>query len=680
MPLRCLLFSSDEAVVQPILEVLAALGVQAEHCKNAVDAVEKVTTHLFQIVITDWQDQPEASFLLKTARDLKAAVRPLTLAIVTEEARPLALQAGANSILLRPVRAEQVRETMSTACQLLQSKLQTGAPAPPRAAGINTSIAAVSTGAFSAAATAAAPAPASAPLAQTPEKLRAGDFLQSTTTAPGTQFDTEKDVRENMEVPAVQVNPLMELEPMAAAVQDAPETRLEPEAPLSGWAALQARLTKSAPTPAKEATAQNDAASYAEVANAGQVSAQASEAPHNGSEVSTDTLSGDDPEAALFEYMEGESKGQESKIAKDKADTSTAAVGPRSKGKFVLVGALMFAIVIVTAVPRARQSGYILYRNGVHAGVRWLNPPPATLPSTVTQHDSFGQADDEYKFPAAGNIPDSTTDSSQIQVVPVIDPTAKPEKHTDTGAASPQAPASDQMQAAGTTVPSDQNSSVGVQNVQSPGGNPQTTNAGPPASSPASSNSTPTSPSNTTTASLQLPTPQSTPVQPAPAPAPPASLIAPQPALSSNPAPVRTPAPAQTVSAAVNAGIPASLKSLTTSTTPDSSGAKPVDAALSSIEPVKLPESAVREQLAQGADPEYPAAAKSSGQSGSVVLQVLIGRDGTVQDAKFLQGSFIFARTAIDAVKQWRFKPYSLNGRAVSVQGVITLNFKPPSS
>jgi DNA-binding response OmpR family regulator len=58
MPLRCLLFSSDEAAVAPILEVLAALGVQAEHCKDAVDAVEKVTTHLFQIVITDWQDQP----------------------------------------------------------------------------------------------------------------------------------------------------------------------------------------------------------------------------------------------------------------------------------------------------------------------------------------------------------------------------------------------------------------------------------------------------------------------------------------------------------------------------------------------------------------------------------------------------------------------------------------------
>lgn len=100
---------------------------------------------------------------------------------------------------------------------------------------------------------------------------------------------------------------------------------------------------------------------------------------------------------------------------------------------------------------------------------------------------------------------------------------------------------------------------------------------------------------------------------------------------------------------------------------------------MSSIEPVNLPESAVWDLLAQKIDPVYPDAAKAGGQHGSVVLQVLIGRDGTVQDAKFMQGSLVFARSAIDAVKQWHFKAYSLNGRAVSVQSLITLNFKPPA-
>ena len=100
---------------------------------------------------------------------------------------------------------------------------------------------------------------------------------------------------------------------------------------------------------------------------------------------------------------------------------------------------------------------------------------------------------------------------------------------------------------------------------------------------------------------------------------------------------------------------------------------------MSSIEPVNLPASALPELAAQPVEPIYPDAAKSSGQRGSVVLQVLIGRDGAVQDAKFLQGSLVFARAAIDAVHQWQFKPYTLNGRAVSVQSTITLNFKPPA-
>jgi periplasmic protein TonB len=119
------------------------------------------------------------------------------------------------------------------------------------------------------------------------------------------------------------------------------------------------------------------------------------------------------------------------------------------------------------------------------------------------------------------------------------------------------------------------------------------------------------------------------------------------------------------------------LRSQLAPATPDASGAKPVEAAMSAIEPVNLPELAAWGLLAQKVEPTYPDAAKGAGQRGSVALQVLIGRDGTVQDAKFLQGSLIFARAAIDAVKQWRFKPYLLNGQPVSVQTVITLNFKP---
>jgi protein TonB len=63
-----------------------------------------------------------------------------------------------------------------------------------------------------------------------------------------------------------------------------------------------------------------------------------------------------------------------------------------------------------------------------------------------------------------------------------------------------------------------------------------------------------------------------------------------------------------------------------------------------------------------------------------VVLQAVIGRDGSVQDLKILRGYFILGRAASAAVKQWRFQPYMINGRAVSTQTAITINFSYPPS
>jgi len=109
--------------------------------------------------------------------------------------------------------------------------------------------------------------------------------------------------------------------------------------------------------------------------------------------------------------------------------------------------------------------------------------------------------------------------------------------------------------------------------------------------------------------------------------------------------------------------------------TPEASGNKAPETALPSIEPVAVPEAAERGLLMAQPLIAYPGSAK--GQQGTVVLQVLIGRDGTVQDAKFLQGSLAFARNAIDGVRQWTFKPYVMNGRPVSVQTKLTLTFRP---
>jgi len=97
-------------------------------------------------------------------------------------------------------------------------------------------------------------------------------------------------------------------------------------------------------------------------------------------------------------------------------------------------------------------------------------------------------------------------------------------------------------------------------------------------------------------------------------------------------------------------------------------------------EPVALSEEAARALLVHIVNPVYPSEALAQKLHGPVVLQAVIGRDGSVEDLKIVRGYFILGRAAIAAVKQWRFQPYSLSGHAAATQTVITVNFSYPPS
>jgi len=56
-----------------------------------------------------------------------------------------------------------------------------------------------------------------------------------------------------------------------------------------------------------------------------------------------------------------------------------------------------------------------------------------------------------------------------------------------------------------------------------------------------------------------------------------------------------------------------------------------------------------------------------------VVLQAWIGRDGSIQDLKLVRGSFLFGSGRVSSVKQWRYQPYLINGRAVEAETFVTL-------
>jgi TonB family protein len=100
----------------------------------------------------------------------------------------------------------------------------------------------------------------------------------------------------------------------------------------------------------------------------------------------------------------------------------------------------------------------------------------------------------------------------------------------------------------------------------------------------------------------------------------------------------------------------------------------------SALTPVVLPEETAKQLLLNQVQPVYPDQALRAGLQGPVVLQAWIARDGSIRDVKLVRGSFVLARAAVEAVKQWHYKPYYVNGQAVEAQTVITVNFRLPTS
>jgi protein TonB len=79
--------------------------------------------------------------------------------------------------------------------------------------------------------------------------------------------------------------------------------------------------------------------------------------------------------------------------------------------------------------------------------------------------------------------------------------------------------------------------------------------------------------------------------------------------------------------------------------------------------------------LIRRVEPAYPQLAKNARIQGPVVLAAVISKAGTIEDLRVISGHPMLVKAAIDAVSQWRYRPYILNGDAVEVDTQITVNF-----
>jgi periplasmic protein TonB len=73
--------------------------------------------------------------------------------------------------------------------------------------------------------------------------------------------------------------------------------------------------------------------------------------------------------------------------------------------------------------------------------------------------------------------------------------------------------------------------------------------------------------------------------------------------------------------------------------------------------------------------PVYPAMARATHTAGRVELQATISRTGTIENLRAVSGPQLLIQAAIDAVTQWRYRPYLLNGDPVEVETTINVDF-----
>jgi len=93
---------------------------------------------------------------------------------------------------------------------------------------------------------------------------------------------------------------------------------------------------------------------------------------------------------------------------------------------------------------------------------------------------------------------------------------------------------------------------------------------------------------------------------------------------------------------------------------------------------IKISQGVSQGLLIKSVDPVYPPLARQMRLQGSVELLANIGKDGSITSVKALNGDSVLSHAAIDAVKQWKYKPYYLDDQPVEIQTQITVNFKLP--
>ena len=616
MSYQALLFCPDDKTARVVTQVLTELDFSVEPCNEPFAAVKKLMAQHFDAIVVDCDNEQNAALLFKSARNSGSNQSSLAVAVVEGQAGVAkAFRIGANLVLTKPINVEQSKGTLRVARGLLR-KADSGKPAGS-----------------------AVPEPkpqAPAPIASTPrmtapsmQKPLAAFTAPPTPPAPMASDSVLELDEEPMPKPEPAEAALLESMPdVSTAVKPLPGTSAPKEYPWQPVSKLAEPMASALRVAAEAAAKPSELASKPSQWKT-PLESSSDPFPSQGSAVTQTQSTGQaaaaapapikiespTPQRGSFATESTASDLFETKPEAAKASTISAEVSPIEPPTF---GALAV---------KDHEEGVDEERGSKKAYVILVLVVLGILFTAYVGYQKMHSSSGQPPAPPAANAAPA------------------PAASVPAGGSETSAPAATQS-----AMPQVPDITLSTPKASEPAKKPTPDVILSKPSAVVPSNSNVSKPAEVAEA-------------------------APEPILVKNgkaPAVSRTTEPEVEAPPAITA--PADSKALSgiVAVTP-TAVAKPVPTRL------KVSQGVSQGLLMKRVQPEYPPQALQMRVQGTVELEANITKDGRIANVKVLKGDNILARAAVDAVKQWKYNPYFLNGEPVEIQTQISVVFKLPN-
>jgi len=91
---------------------------------------------------------------------------------------------------------------------------------------------------------------------------------------------------------------------------------------------------------------------------------------------------------------------------------------------------------------------------------------------------------------------------------------------------------------------------------------------------------------------------------------------------------------------------------------------------------VRVSQGVMKSLILKKVDPKYPKEARNQHIEGAVIMGIVIGKTGDVSELRVISGNELLVPSAVEAAKQWKYRPYLFNGQPVEIESQITINYQ----